>query len=430
MFDPSELSRTVAILLAGGRGARLHELTARDSKPALPFARFHRIADFTMASLVRSGLHRVIVGTQYRPETLAQHLRHCWAPALPEGGLMLRHGPDLAGGAGYLGAADVLRANAAELDAMGAREVLVVAADHVHAMDYRPFIAAHRARRAPLTLAALPVPRAEAQRLGVITEGPGGRIAGFAEKPERPAGLAGDPSQSLASLGIYVIDWPWLREVLATPELVDFGHDIVPHAVNRGEAAVWRWTGYWRDVGTLDGLRNAWLDFETAPPPCQRPFVAGMQHEPPGGTPPRDLFQASLLTGGLRLMSPLVGAEDPRRWTALDRSVLMPGARVFTGVRLTNVILAPGAVVPQGLRIGEDPDEDGRWFRLAGETVLVTSAMLARRGALRMPVFPLWGGGSGARPQAPAPDGPRSGGRSASPAKVTPLPGLKVTGAR
>lgn len=389
MLDTPELTDIVAVVLAGGQGTRLHELTGRECKPALPFARFHRIVDYTMAALARSGIPRVVVASQYRPDTLHAHVEKVWAP-LWKGGLEVRSGQAAVPGRGYAGTADVLRANAAMLDAAGTREILVVAADHVYSMDYRHFVAAHRASGAPLTLAAMPVARREAGRFGIVTEGPGQRIAGFAEKPAKPAAIFGDPKQSLASLGIYVIDWAWLRGMLEDPAVLDFGEDVIPRAVQTGDAAVWRWDGYWRDVGTLDGLRESWLDFETGPPPCQRPFVPGMQVDLAQTLSGRDPFQASVNLGGLRLMSPLIGSEDPQRWTAMDRSILMPGARVSPGVRLSNVIVAPNTVVPHGLQIGEDPEEDRRWFRVSGETTLVTSAMLARRGALRAPVFPLF----------------------------------------
>lgn len=381
---------TVAVVLAGGQGTRLHELTARECKPALPFARHHRIVDCTMANLVRSGIEQVVVATQYSPGTLSAHLRGVWAPCLPARGLVLRHGPAVAPGSGYAGTADVLRANAALLDEMGAKRVLVVAADHVYAMDYAPFIAAHEASGAALTLAAMPVPRAEATRFGVVTEGPGGRAAGFAEKPRTPAAMPSDPDSALASLGIYVIDWPWLRDMLADPALQDFGDDVIPRAVSRGEASVWRWSGYWRDVGTLDGLRESWLEFDRPSPPCPRPIVQGMALQPISIGKGRDRFQSQHDLGGVRLMLPTIGSEDPHRWAALDRSILMPGARVGPGVRLSNVIVGPGTVIPDGMRIGDDPDEDGRWFRVSGETVLVTPSMLARRAALRSPVFSLF----------------------------------------
>ena len=173
MTDLSDLHPSVAVVLAGGQGTRLFELTERESKPALPFARFHRIVDFTMASLARSGVRTVLVGTQYCPATLSTHLRDSWGGAF--GSLLLRCGSTVADG-GYRGTADVLRRNAAELDRLGVEDLLIVAADHIYAMDYRPFLQAHRDRGARITLAAMPVPRDEASRFGVITEGPGGRI--------------------------------------------------------------------------------------------------------------------------------------------------------------------------------------------------------------------------------------------------------------
>jgi glucose-1-phosphate adenylyltransferase len=395
VFDAPEMTDTVGVMLAGGQGTRLFELTGRESKPALPFARYHRIVDFTMASLVRSGIGRVLVATQYRPEGLTAHLKGVWSPAFPTGGLMLRPGQEAAQSNCYGGTADVLRANAAELDAMGTKRVLVVAADHIYSMDYRHFLEAHDASGNALTLAAMPVPREEASRFGVVTEGENQQVVSFVEKPKAPASIPGDPTQSLASLGIYVVDWAWLREVLRDPSVMDFGEDVIPLAVDRKAASVWRWSGYWRDVGTLDGLREGWLDFQTSPPPCRRPFVPGMHVDLPPDMSDRDAFQGSVNLGGLRLMSPLTGTNDPRRWTTLDRSVLMPGARVSPGVQLTNVIVGPGAVIPQGMQIGEDPVEDARWFRVSGQTTLVTSAMLARRGALRSPFLSIFPRGFG-----------------------------------
>lgn len=383
MFEDVDLSGTVAVVLAGGQGSRLHELTQRDCKPSLPFARFHRIVDFAMAGLERSGIGRTIVATQYSPAALNAHLLSTWGQFVADGSLMLRHGPDVAPGQGYRGTADVLRANAALLDGMGAKEILILAADHVYSMDFRPLVASHRQGGAAVTVAAMPVPIADAGRFGIVTPGKDGRIAHFAEKPSRPESIPGEPELSLASLGIYVVDWPWLKSVLQDQEQQDFGIDVIPYAVSRGDAAAFRWSGYWRDVGTLDALRESWLDFETGPTPCRRPLVPGMSLPDLDNFLARDRFRARVTMGGVKLMSPLLGSGDTVRWAALDRSILMPGAQVGPGVRLTNVIVGPGAIIADGMRIGEDPDEDRRWFRIAGDTTLVTVAMLARRGALR-----------------------------------------------
>ncbi|NJM82527.1 MAG: NTP transferase domain-containing protein [Tabrizicola sp.] len=393
MIDAVALSKTVAIVLAGGQGSRLHELTARECKPALPFARAHRIVDFAMAGLVRSGLSRIIVATQYRPQTLTTHLGSTWAPALPDHALSLRHGPAVAGDGGYLGTADVLRANTALLDEMGARELLIVAADHIYAMDFRPLLASHKTGGAAVTVAAMPVPAAEASRFGILTVGAGGaggEIADFAEKPLTPATIPDDPSHALASLGIYVIDWTWLKGLLHDPRVQDFGHDVIPAAVLSGDAAAWEWRGYWRDVGTLDSLRESWLDFDAPNTPCPLPVLPGMPMPVPEPGLMRARFRARSNLGGMQLLSPPGGSSATRRWAALDRSILMPGARIGPGVRLTNVIVAPGTVIAGGMRIGEDPAEDARWFRQSGDTTLVSSAMLFRRGALRPRSYPLF----------------------------------------
>lgn len=383
MFDDVDLSRTVAVVLAGGQGSRLHELTQKDCKPALPFARFHRIVDFAMAGLERSGVGKTILATQYRPESLKAHVMSTWGQSVADGSLLVRHGPDVAAGQGYRGTADVLRANAPLLDQMGAREIIILAADHVYSMDFRHLVACHRENCAPVTVAAMPVPIEDASRFGIVTPGPGGRIARFAEKPSQPHSIPGEPDLALASLGIYVVEWDWLKGVLQDDKQQDFGIDVIPHAVSRGDAAAFRWTGYWRDVGTLDALRESWLDFESGPTPCRRPLVPGMTLPDLDSFLARDRFRARVTMGGLKLMSPLLGSADTDRWAALDRSILMPGAQIGPGVRLTNVIVGPGAVIADGMRIGEDPDEDRRWFRISDDTTLVTVAMLARRGALR-----------------------------------------------
>lgn len=395
MSGDIDLSKTVAVVLAGGQGSRLHELTQRECKPALPFSRFHRIVDFAMAGLMRSGVGQTIVATQYCPTTLTDHVRSVWAPSAAEGALKVRHGPDIVPGVGYRGTADVLRANAALLDEMGAREVLILAADHVYAMDFRHLVEAHRQGDASVTLATMPVPTSEAGRFGIVTPGSNGRVAGFIEKPARPVALPDEPGMSLASLGIYVADWQWLKGVLQDRSHLDFGQDVIPQAVSRGVASAWRWTGYWRDVGTLDSLRESWLDFETAPTPIQRPFVPGMGHPAVESLLIRDRFHARVTLGGIKLMSPLLGSEKTARWAALDRSILMPGAQIGPGVRLTNVIVAPGTVIADGMRIGEDRDEDQRWFRISGDTTLVTPAMLARHGALRPRSYTLFSPKSG-----------------------------------
>lgn len=338
-----------AILLAGGKGSRLHELTAQDSKPAIPFAGANRIIDFAMANCVRSGLQRLLVATQYAPRSLHHHLPTRWGHRFEPRGLQMRDGRDL-----YLGTADAARRCWSELAAMGGDQVLVLAADHVYDMDYGALLAAHRASGAAVTVAVDTVPRTDAHEFGVMQADAGGRVLSFREKPADPAGMIGQPDLSLVSMGIYVFDRAWLQAALfdRAEMAMDFGHDVIPDAVAQGQAAVWRLPpgpsgrAYWRDVGTLDALRRAQLDFVQTPP-VRLPFA-----------------------------SPVTD------WYLGQGSVAMAGAVVPPSARLGQTLVAPGAQIPQGLVTGEDPAEDARWFtRTPLGTVLITQHMLDRRAA-------------------------------------------------
>ncbi|MEA5161452.1 sugar phosphate nucleotidyltransferase [Cereibacter johrii] len=386
-----DLSATFTVLLAGGRGSRLHELTSRECKPALPFAGPRRIVDFTLANAARSGLTRMIVATQYRPETLAHHLESRWASRFAEGSLRLREGTAVTGTPqGYGGTAAAVAANLAELQSEGVRELVVLAADHIYEMDYADMVAAHRASGASATVAVDTVPCDRASEFGVVRTSEAGRIESFLEKPAVVPADPAVPGRAQVSMGIYVFDLDWLASVLRIipGNTQDFGHDILPLAVALGEAHAYRVPGdnfYWRDVGTLDAYRRAQLEFQTGDAPCALPpRIAASEHEMKAATGELIQFAFRMQTGGIALQAPRLGGDRPGRWTMLDESVLLPGARVAPGVRLTRTIVAPGTSVPAGLVIGEDPDEDARWFRRTEEgTVLVTTPMLARRAADR-----------------------------------------------
>ena len=342
-------TRTFCVLLAGGKGTRLHELTAVDSKPALPFAG-GRLVDFAMENAARSGLPQVMAATQYRAAGLGDHLLRRWSARFPMG-VQLRDGAAVTPG-GYRGTADALRANLAEIARSGAEVVLVLSADHVYRMDYRAMIARHLASGGKATVAADTAPLDRASSFGVLSADARGHVTGFTEKPARPAPMPGDPGRALVSMGIYAFDRRWLETVLADPALDDFGHDILPLAVAEGVAQVYR-PGepgfYWRDVGTLDGYRLAHLDFLRGGPAMPFPLPGDWT------CPPQALRAAAFGT------------------------VLLPGASLGRGARLARSIVAPGVHVPDGLITGRDPAEDAGWFRTgAGGTVLITAAMAGR----------------------------------------------------
>ncbi len=335
------------ILLAGGRGSRLHELTDRLCKPAVPFIGRTRIVDFTVSNLHTSGFGEVLVATQYRAAPLERHLRAAWSDRLA---LKLRHAPTLTGRPeGSRGTADALRVLRRDIDAVAPRAVLVLAADHIYRMRYGPMIAAHMETGATLTVAADMVPRRMASAFGVLAADPGGRVSRFVEKPDHPPASAHDPDRSLASMGLYVIDWAWLRDYLDTnPAAMDFGHDVLPDAVAEGRSYVHvpgqSGPFYWRDVGTLDALRAAALDFLGPEPP----FPLPRPHPP---------------------VLPRNGILD---------TLVMDGAVVSRGALLAGCVVAPGAVVTFGRAIGVDAARDRANFRrTAAGTTLVTAEMLA-----------------------------------------------------
>jgi glucose-1-phosphate adenylyltransferase len=275
----------VAVLLAGGRGTRLGALTQAEAKPAIPFLGDIRIVDFVMDNAHRSSINTMLVCTQWCPDTLVSHLRSHWQSGFP-GGLFFRDGLSLSGPGGYRGTAHAVACNANELDAANTRQLLVLAGDHIYDMNYQEMLAAHRREGLPVTVATLPVPLDEARGFGVFqTDGPC-RARHFVEKPLHPPAMYGRPDRALASMGIYVFDWDWLRPILSHPGMDDFGMDILPGAVDRGEVGVWCFArgdepGYWRDVGTPAALDAARADLKRP----DRPI--GLPRFPlPSGLPP------------------------------------------------------------------------------------------------------------------------------------------------
>lgn len=391
------LSRScLAFVLAGGRGTRLHELTDDECKPAVPFAGSSRIIDFALANVLNSGLRHALVATQYRPARLVSHVRSRWrARFAVHGGSIetLSSGGDEQ--TGYRGAADAVYRNIAAIDARAPRHVLVLAADHIYQMDYERLLADHVASGADVTVAAEVVPVSLAHGFGILGTDGEGRIVEFAEKPAAPATLPDRPDRSLASMGIYVFDWPLLRAALtadaADPRSSrDFGRDVLPRLIADGNAFAHRFAapgdggrpGYWRDVGTIDALHEANMDLLRGPGQGGLDLdgwplhVGWMGERREGGSL---VFPDSEPAGlvAQSVVGPRVVLGEGAR---VLRSVLMPGAAVERGVRICNCVVAPDARLSGALAIGEDAEEDARWFRRTpGGVVLVDRRMLDRR---------------------------------------------------
>ncbi|MGY9047839.1 MAG: sugar phosphate nucleotidyltransferase, partial [Rhodobacterales bacterium] len=227
----------VAVMLAGGQGSRLFELTEDMCKPAVSIAGGRRIVDWTMANLADCAPAHVVVATQYRPDALINHLNTRWREAFASGTLHIRHGAAVTGQPeGYVGTADAVTRNLTEIMATMPDHVLVMAADHVYRMDYAAMIAAHQASGLPVTVAVDRVPLIQSRAFGVISVDETGRVVEFNEKPHHPKPTATDADRALVSMGIYVLDAGWLRDTIVADNEApmsshDVGHDILPTAV-------------------------------------------------------------------------------------------------------------------------------------------------------------------------------------------------------
>jgi glucose-1-phosphate adenylyltransferase len=270
--------KIVALVLAGGEGSRLHPLTAEHAKPALPFASGYRIIDFVLSNLVNSGITTIYVLAQYKPASLVAHIEAAWAPWFAEGrGLikvLLPRSNTLSGQ--FKGTADAVYQNLDLVHAHAPDAVAVFASDHVYRMDVRQMAAFHRSRDAHATVAAVAVPLDEASSFGIISTAADGRVRSFAEKPQHPAPIPGDPGRAYASMGNYLFEPDALARVLREGRRLgetDFGRDVLPRiartsSVYAYDLATNQVPGvqefeerpYWRDVGTLAALAAAQQD--------------------------------------------------------------------------------------------------------------------------------------------------------------------------
>jgi len=270
--------KILALVLAGGEGSRLHPLTAEHAKPALPFLNGYRIVDFVLSNLVNSGITSIYVLAQYKPQSLIEHIRAAWAPALCGAGRFVNvvlPGPGSARGP-FHGTADAVH-KSLHLCARHAPDLVAVfAADHVYRMDIGQMVEAHVRSRADVSVAAVPVPVEWASHFGIIATDADGRIREFQEKPKRPEPIPERPSHAYASMGNYLFDPGALAGLLneaARRGETDFGRHILPRASGTHRVFAYDFAGnrvpgtlpheepnYWRDVGTIEAYRAAQRD--------------------------------------------------------------------------------------------------------------------------------------------------------------------------
>ncbi|TCM14419.1 glucose-1-phosphate adenylyltransferase [Novosphingobium sp. PhB165] len=367
--SPSEV---LSIVLAGGKGSRLHDLTNEEAKPAIPIGPDFRLIDFTLANVVNSGLRKAMVLTQHAPATLHDHLEQAWhsdrSPCVFKVLDGADHGP-------FAGTGHAVASVVEAIDSEAPDHVVVLAGDHLYQMDYRPLIARHRDRAASVTVGVVHVPVAQASEFGILAADATGRITAFIEKPRIAPPAQDRPGHALASMGIYVFDWKALRTLLVemakTIADLDFGKHIVPRLVKAGEAYAYALPGragaepLWQDLGTLDAYHAV-----------QMQIAAGSLAFDPE-------WPAPVSRGGRNDASAAVGTG-----TLLRNVVVLPGARIGQWVTISDAIVTADAIVPDGFDLDASLAQYAGWctassggIRLVSARALAHLAVLQRRSA-------------------------------------------------
>ncbi len=338
---------TVVMLLAGGVGSRLSILASERAKPAVPFGGAFRIIDFTLSNVMHSGLELVGLLTQYRPLSLMDHVRNGepWDLIGRERGVKIL--PPHTGKQDsdwYKGTADAIYQNLPFLEGYKPDKVLILSGDHIYRMDYEQMIATHEARRADVTIGALPVPWEETHRFGVMVANDDGSITDFQEKVKHA-------ESNLASMGIYVFDFAVLveelRAVVGARTGYDFGKDIIPGMLGRRQLLCYPFREYWRDVGTIKSYHEANMD-------CLNPdsgldlrtweirTAPDVRH--PGDRPPTVLREAASVSNSLIGKGCVIEGE-------VAQSVIFPGVVVKKGAVVRDSIVMHDTVVDEGCQV-------------------------------------------------------------------------------
>ncbi len=401
-----------AMVLAGGRGSRLKQLTDTRAKPAVYFGGKFRIIDFTLSNCVNSGIRRIGLATQYKSHSLLRHVQRGWSfmkNELNEHIDLLPAQQRISEDSWYRGTGDAVFQNLDIIQGDNPEYILILAGDHIYKMDYSIMLANHVEKGAQCTVACTEVPVADARSCGVMAVDSSGRITAFVEKPPVPPTIPGNPDVSLASMGIYVFNAAYLYQTLArdladNTSSHDFGKDIIPRAVAEGVAAAHPFQDsciatdkklepYWRDVGTIDAYWEANIDLTGVEPTLDMydskwPIWTHQEQLPPAKfvfnqDDRRGMAVDSLVSGGCIISgshvdrSLLFSRCRVNSYCQLKEAVLLPSVTVGRHSRLTRVVIDRGCTIPQGMVIGEDALDDSRRFeRSENGVTLVTQAML------------------------------------------------------
>ena len=406
----SRLTRdTLALILAGGRGSRLKQMTAWRAKPAVPFGGKFRIIDFPLTNCMTSGIRRVGVLTQYKAHSLLQHIQRGWGFLRGEFGEFVELLPaqQRIQSSWYAGTADAIYQNLDIIRIHNPEYVLILAGDHIYKMDYGPMIAQHVENGADMTVGCLEVDLQVAQAFGVMTTDENGRVLEFHEKPESPSPMPGSDDTALASMGIYVFNTRFLFEQLIKDadnikSSHDFGHDIIPAIISNYRVFAYPFRdessnqqAYWRDVGTVDAFWAANLELIGVTPELnlydeEWPIWTYQEQMPPAkfifdDEDRRGMAVDSMVSGGCLISgatvrhSLLFSNVKVNSYSVLQHAVVLPDVDIGRNCSIQNAVIDKGCQIPAETVIGEDAKQDAERFHVTpGGVVLVTPEMLGQ----------------------------------------------------
>lgn len=406
----SNLTRnTLALIMAGGRGSRLMDLTSWRAKPAVPFGGKFRIIDFPLSNCVNSGIRRIGVLTQYKAHSLIQHIQRGWGMFRGEFGEFVELLPaqQRIEESWYVGTADSIYQNLDIIRIHNPKYVLILAGDHIYKMDYGAMLAAHLESKADITVGCVEVPTLMAKEYGVMGVDTESRILSFAEKPEDPATIPGRDDSSLCSMGIYVFNTAFLYEQLIrdhdTPgSSHDFGKDIIPASIDKYRVFAYPFRdvqsgeqSYWRDVGTVDAFWEANLELIGVTPQLNLydkdwPIWTYQEQLPPAkfifdederrGEAIDSLVSGGCIISGAKIRhSLLFSSVCVDEYSLIDSTVVLPEVIIGKNCQIAHAIIDRGCVIPDNTNIGIDQEEDKkRYFISPNGIVLVTPEMLGQ----------------------------------------------------
>ena len=411
-FISNLTKNTVALILAGGRGTRLKDLTDLRSKPAVPFGGKFRIIDFPLSNCINSGIRRIGVATQYKSHSLIQHIQRGWGFLRGEFNEFVEIWPAQQRVAEdwYKGTADAVFQNLDIIRNIGAEYVLILAGDHIYKMDYGQMLATHVRNQADMTVACINVPIEDAKAFGVIGVDGADRVIDFKEKPENPEALPDNPTQAFASMGIYVFNAAFLYEQLVRdaddPKSEhDFGKNVIPAIISKYRVFAHRFTDscigrenqtyYWRDVGTVDAYWEANMEMTKVTPELNLydadwPIWTYQEQLPPAkfvfnSDERRGMATDSLISGGCIISGAVINQSvlfsdvHVHSYSEIEDSVIMPNVEVGRHVKLKRVVVDKGASIPDGMEIGFDLALDKKRFYVSEKGItLVTATILGQ----------------------------------------------------